>query len=379
MTAEQQKNEEIDVWLARHLMYESSLMDEIIVQELKKKLGYTLSSDPLTYHFPKTWGKGSELYPAENYFNLPQKPVLELNTWHQFIEFVDSVDGYVFGSSLSYIAHQIGVPDKPLTFYINGDIDIGITTAAYEQLEAKYQLSSSTATPYIPAAGKFQRKTVMVNNLILDFQVSDAPLATYKKLFEESGTFLWAASYYHQGKMHEFMPGALDDLMFKRIRVLNTYDRYKHAPKLVKLLNTGAWSMVPSVNFTPDTRPIVQTGWKIFSWADNKLIGGYGNDWPTARMQASCKGEDKVLHLDAPDACGCGIYLHKDKPNLSRHCDSGKVVAQCTWWGKFVEHETGVRAEWCRIDKLYVQKKSLVDKLSRKYGVPVELLKEEAD
>lgn len=80
-------------------------------------------------------------------------------------------------------------------------------------------------------------------------------------------------------------------------------------------------------------------------------------EWrPREDMHAVCNGG--AMH-DAPDAdCSCGIYCLKSAEHVTRHVTprigGREVIGQVSIWGRIIVATEGYRAEYARIERLFV-------------------------
>ena len=95
-----------------------------------------------------------------------------------------------------------------------------------------------------------------------------------------------------------------------------------------------------------ESEVIAHRGWELgFDGQRFSLASGYGSGsftWVPGEPQvAACS---RVPHADevAPHwSCTCGLYAAKDST-----CSVGTVIGSVRLWGKYVEHETGWRAQY---------------------------------
>jgi hypothetical protein len=97
------------------------------------------------------------------------------------------------------------------------------------------------------------------------------------------------------------------------------------------------------------TAPLI--GWRAWTLGADRLIGATGWPWRSRIRRAWCA----TLHgPGAPfDHCVCGLYAYKDRSVPAALATS--VWGQVSLWGEVAIHESGYRAEWARIDRLWTK------------------------
>lgn len=155
-------------------------------------------------------------------------------------------------------------------------------------------------------------------------------------------------------------------------------------------------------------------GWRFYQLTsrNGKLLlrGGYSKVWLKNQMRAECV-HLKIYYLDYLDpTCSCGIYgflTENEFKFYNNHYTSFpnyqvSFVARCVFWGKVQIHERGYRAEYCRIEELFLvdknfqylhkenwwgknaynlqpnskltTKEELIEEIKERYKVPVSLV-----
>ena len=103
------------------------------------------------------------------------------------------------------------------------------------------------------------------------------------------------------------------------------------------------------------TAPLV--GWRAWSLCDDRLVGATGWPWASRIRRAWCASWHGSGTADVPfDRCVCGLYAYKDRTTLAALAAS--VWGQVSLWGQVAIHESGYRAEWARIDRLWTKNES---------------------
>lgn len=118
------------------------------------------------------------------------------------------------------------------------------------------------------------------------------------------------------------------------------------------------------------TAPKVYHGMRSYSvhrkHGDIVLQGSYGAEWETNTLRASCghgRGvkspqseafyEQARKHLLKDGACSCGIYAVEGREIENQY--RSRIYASVVGWGAMVIGGKGWRAEYVRIDKIWIQ------------------------
>ena len=97
-------------------------------------------------------------------------------------------------------------------------------------------------------------------------------------------------------------------------------------------------------------------GWKV-SDQGNLVAVSHSTPWPAGGpMHATCQGGGGHKAPD-PD-CSCGLYCLKDPAHVTRHVNprigGREVIGQVSIWGRVIVATEGYRAEYAKINHLFV-------------------------
>lgn len=123
-------------------------------------------------------------------------------------------------------------------------------------------------------------------------------------------------------------------------------------------------------------------GWRVMSistgesLADGFLVGLWGYPWRSRELKAVCTRKYHFLFKPQSDGsacinplCDCGIYVLKREPK------DYYVRVLCTMWGRVLEYDDGYKAEYCRMEKIFLPH-SLIEfygkHFEQLYQIPVE-------
>jgi len=116
------------------------------------------------------------------------------------------------------------------------------------------------------------------------------------------------------------------------------------------------------------------TAWRKFDVAAHaRILASAGHTdhwWPTADLgEAICRA---YQNHDAPQLeCTCGFYCFKARVDAEQH-QQGSILARVEIWGRLAEHRRGYRAQYMRIEELFVSPSfSARPALESRYHVPV--------
>lgn len=135
---------------------------------------------------------------------------------------------------------------------------------------------------------------------------------------------------------------------------------YSYGASLSSMYGVG--SPIPNPRVVRDADERIE-GWRLFSIDGRELRGSHGHTWHSASFVATCEmGRPVADCLTNNDGHACGIYSYARLPQLGASNISyttGQreplgVAARCVSWGVVEKCEQGYRAEFCRIEELFI-------------------------
>lgn len=232
------------------------------------------------------------------------------------------------------------------------------------------------------------------------------PVATHGTIRGSKGTLcfgsgiLLAATRDSDGKFRDFWLGRAERFFFHA--PWNWFpDPWERAARFVGLERidkgggvtkvTGTKMDLSALDAVPEEHQIISVHRKYtVEWrmtdTHHPILKGARDYWPEREFQATCSGSAEVcrLHLAmcaVEGPCFCGIHGMKDREKIAVDAMAGQVIAECTLYGWVFPYTEGYRAEYGRIDHMWLvthgkdpapEEKRLAEVLSKQYGVPCE-------
>ncbi len=99
---------------------------------------------------------------------------------------------------------------------------------------------------------------------------------------------------------------------------------------------------------------------------DGALYPLFSNDpWHDGVNTARCRNRDRAPHPSPAPDCTCGFYAFGGEQWVADHPRSRHVLAVVACWGRIIAGTRGLRAEYCRIEALWLSTAVPVDLAER--------------